>query len=94
MSIFAEYYGQTGTFFSSTNGTATPGTELAGYSTLDLRFGWDEIMESDVSAAVFVQNVTDNLYYISGYALGASNGVNTWYPGAPRTIGVELKVDF
>jgi len=32
-------------------------------------------MESPVSGAFFVRNLTNNTYYISGYALGASNGV-------------------
>ena len=51
-------------------------------------------MESDVSAALFVRNLSDKVYHISGYALGASNGVNTWYPGEPRTFGAELSVKF
>ena len=51
-------------------------------------------MDSRVSAAFYVRNLTDNMYYISGYALGASNGVNTAYPGEPRTFGAELSVKF
>lgn len=94
MDLRADYYGQTHTFFSSTNGTSTPGTRLDGYSTLAMRFSWKDIMESNVSAALFVRNLTDNVYHISGYALGASNGVNTWYPGEPRTFGAELSVKF
>ena len=94
MDLRADFYGQTHTFFSSTNGTSTPGTRLDGYSTIALRYSWKDIMESRVSAAVFVRNLTDKVYHISGYALGASNGVNTWYPGEPRTIGAELSVKF
>ncbi len=94
MSLQGTYYGQTDTFFASTNGTSTPGTDLDGYYTLGLRFDWRDIMGSSVSAAVYARNVTDNLFHIAGYALGASSGVNTWYPGEPRTIGAELKVDF
>jgi len=51
-------------------------------------------MGSQVSAAVFVRNLTNETYYISGYALGASNGVNTAYPGEPRTVGAEISVKF
>jgi iron complex outermembrane receptor protein len=51
-------------------------------------------MQSRVSGAFYVRNLTDNKYYVSGYALGASNGVNTAYPGEPRTFGAELKIDF
>jgi iron complex outermembrane receptor protein len=94
MDLRADFYGQTHTFFSSTNGTSTPGTRLEGYSTIGLRFGWNQIMGSKVSAAVYVRNLADRLYYIAGYALGASAGVNTAYPGEPRTIGAELSVKF
>ncbi|MEZ5655047.1 MAG: TonB-dependent receptor [Sphingobium sp.] len=94
MSLRVDYYGQTGTYFSSTNGTSTPGTDLDGYATVGMRFSWQEIMGSRVSAAAYVRNLTDKVYHISGYALGASNGVNTWYPGEPRTIGGELSIKF
>jgi iron complex outermembrane receptor protein len=94
MNLRADYYKQTHTFFSSTNGTSTPGTRLDGYSTIGMRFSWNEILQSRVSAAVYVRNLTDKVYHVSGYALGASAGVNTWYPGEPRTIGAELAVKF
>ncbi|CAH0496142.1 TonB-dependent receptor [Novosphingobium sp. CECT 9465] len=94
VSLRADYYKQSSFFFSNTNGTSTPGTGLDGYSTLAMRLNWKEIMESQVSAALFVRNLTKNTYYISGYALGASNGVNTAYPGEPRTFGAELSVKF
>lgn len=94
LALRGDFYGQTHTFFSSTNGTSTPGTRLEGYSTFGLRLDWKEIMGSKVSAAVYVRNLGDKLYYISGYALGASSGVNTAYPGEPRTFGAELSVKF
>ena len=94
MSLRADFYGQTDTFFASTNGTSTPGTDLDGYSTIGLRFDWKDILQSNISAAAYVRNLADKVYHISGYALGASSGLNTWYPGEPRTFGVELKVDF
>ena len=94
MDLRADFYGQTRTFFSSTNGTSTPGTRLDGYSTIGARYSWKEIMQSRVSAALYVRNLTDKVYHVSGYALGASNGVNTWYPGEPRTVGAELSVKF
>lgn len=94
ISLRTDYYKQSSFFFSNTNGTSTPGTGLKGYSTLAMRLNWKEIMESQVSAALFVRNLTKNTYYVSGYALGASNGVNTAYPGEPRTFGAELSVKF
>ena len=89
-----DFYGQSHTFFSNTNGTATPGTRLEGYSTVGARLSWKDIMQSKVSAAVYVRNIGDRLYYIAGYALGSSSGFNTAYPGEPRTIGAELSVKF
>jgi len=89
-----DFYKQTHTFFSSTNGSSTPGTRLSGYSTIAMRLSWKEIMESKVSAAFYVRNLADKVYHVSGYALGASAGVNTWYPGEPRTFGAELSVKF
>jgi iron complex outermembrane recepter protein len=94
MDLRADFYKQTHTFFSSTNGTSTPGTRLEGYSTVGMRFSWKEIMQSRVSAAVYVRNLGDKLHYVAGYALGASSGLNTAYPGEPRTIGAELSVKF
>jgi iron complex outermembrane receptor protein len=94
VSLRGDYYGQTSFYFSNTNGTSTPGTKLDGYDTIGMRLNWREIMQSRVSAALYVRNLTKNTYYISGYALGASNGVNTAYPGEPRTFGAELKVEF
>ena len=94
VSLRGDYYGQTSFFFSNTNGSSTPGTQLDGYWTLGARLNWKEIMGSRVSAAFFARNLTKNTYYISGYALGVSNGVNTAYPGEPRTFGGELSVKF
>lgn len=94
VSLRGEYYDQSSFFFSNTNGTSTPGTKLDGYHTVGMRLNWKNIMGSDVSAAAYVRNLTNNTYYISGYALGASNGVNTAYPGEPRTFGAELSVKF
>ena len=94
ISLRGDYYGQTSFFFSNTNGTSTPGTKLDGYWNVGARLSWKEIMQSRVSAALYVRNLTDETYYISGYALGASNGVNTAYPGEPRTFGAEVSVKF
>jgi iron complex outermembrane recepter protein len=94
VSLRTDFYQQSSFFFSNTNGTSTPGTQLKGYSTLAMRLNWKEIMDSKVSAAFYVRNLTNNTYYISGYALGASNGVNTAYPGEPRTFGAEVSVKF
>ncbi len=94
MRLRADLYRQTKTFFSSNEGSVTPGTSLKGYTTINLRYSWNDIMNSDFSLGVYVQNVANKLYYVSGYAMGASGGYNTAYPGAPRTIGAEVSVKF
>jgi len=94
MHIRADLYKQTKTYFSSNDGSVTPATSLKGYTTINLRYSWNDIMNSKFSLAFYVQNVADKLYYISGYAMGAAGGYNTAYPGAPRTFGGELSVKF
>ena len=89
-----DYYAQTHTAFSSTNGSITPMTTLPGYSTIAMRLSWKDIEQTKVSAALYVRNLTDKLYYAAGYALGASSGLNTAYAGEPRTFGGELSVKF
>jgi len=92
--LHGEVYSQTSTYFSSNNGSVTPGTELPSYTIVNMRLSWNDIRGSKVSAAVYVKNLANDLYYVSGYALGASAGVNTAYPGAPRTIAGELSAKF
>ena len=84
--LHGEVYHQTGTYFSSNEGSITPGTRLPAYTTLNMRLSWNNIMRSKISAAIFAKNLTDEFYYASGYALGAAGGYNTGYPGEPRTI--------
>jgi iron complex outermembrane receptor protein len=92
--LHGDVYAQTHTFFSSAEGSITPGTRLKGYEILNLRLSWDDILGSKFSAAVFAKNVLDKFYYASGYALGAAGGYNTAYPGAPRTVAAEVSVKF
>lgn len=90
----ADSFSQSHSFFSNTNGTITPGTRIKGYTTLALRLNWDKIAGSRFSAAVFARNVTDKLFYSSGYVEGGSGGFNTVIVGEPRTIGGEVSVKF
>lgn len=92
--LHGDVYAQTHTFFSSAEGSITPGTRLKGYEIVNLRLSWDEIFNSKFSVAVYAKNVLDKFYYASGYALGAAGGYNTAYPGAPRTVAAELSVKF
>lgn len=92
--LHGDYYGQTETYFSSAEGSITPGTKLKGYGIVNARLSWNNIYQSKFSAAVYAKNLLNKFYYASGYALGAAGGYNTAYPGAPRTIAAEVSVKF
>lgn len=94
MKLRADVFGQTSTYFSNNGGTITPRTQLPGFVTVDLRLGWNEIMGSGLSAAVFAKNLLNEFYYNSGYVEGGSGGFNTAIPGEPQTIGAELTYRF
>jgi len=71
------------------------GTNLDGYTRIDLRADWRNINGTGVSAAAYVRNATDE-----DYATGTNNqltsqfGVATYLYGQPRFFGVELRFDF
>jgi iron complex outermembrane receptor protein len=94
MSFRADVYDQTEFFYSSQNDTINPGSELPGYTLVNLRLNWDKIAGSNVGASAFVSNVTDEVYYTGGLALGSVLGLNQAIPGRPRMAGVELRVPF
>ncbi len=90
----ADTFSQSHSFFSNTNDTITPGTRIKGYTTVALRLNWDKILGSRFSAAVYAKNLTNKLYFSSGYVEGGSGGFNTVIVGEPRTIGGELSFKF
>ena len=92
--LHGDVYAQSQTFFSSAEGSITPGTSLKGYETANMRLSWNNVLRSKFSVAVYAKNVFNKFYYASGYALGAAGGYNTAYPGAPRTIAAEVSVKF
>lgn len=94
ITLHGDVYAQTMTYFSSAEGSITPGTSLKGYEVVDMRLNWNNVFRSKISAAVYAKNVFNKFYYASGYALGAAGGYNTAYPGAPRTVAAELSIKF
>ena len=92
--LHGDVYAQTYTYFSSAEGSITPGTRLKGYQVANMRLSWNNIHRSKFSAAIYAKNIFDKFYYASGYALGAAGGYNTAYPGAPRTVAAEVSVKF
>src|SRR3546814_18555135 len=53
-----DFYGQTHTYFSSTNGTSPHGPRLDASSTIALRYSWKDIMARNVPTALCVRNKT------------------------------------
>lgn len=90
----ADSFSQSSSYFSNNNFSLTPDTKIKGYTTVQLRLSWNEIMGSKFSAGVYVKNLTNKLYYSSGYVEGASGGFNTVIVGEPRTVAGELSVKF
>lgn len=75
----------------------SPGNMVGSYDFLNARIGLDEMRgpgETTFSVAIWGKNLTDELYYTSGYNLVSSLGFNTRYVGAPRTFGIDLTMRF
>jgi iron complex outermembrane receptor protein len=91
-SLRAELYDQTSTFYSSTNNSLTPGTQLPGYAvsnftlSLDSKSGW--------SAAVIIKNAFNRVYYVGGFADKSTFAINSVLPGDPRTVVGEVRYKF
>ncbi len=66
-----------------------------GYSLIDLRLDWNNVMGKPVDLSLFVRNLTDKLYKISsGAALSAFLGTATAVYGEPRMFGAQARVRF
>ena len=89
-----DIYAQTGQYFSNNNGSITPGTRIPGYSLINARLDWTEIMGTNFSVGAFVRNLTNKDYFVGGLSQGASLGENAAAPGRPRMYGVEATVKF
>jgi iron complex outermembrane receptor protein len=94
MDVRADMFTQTDQFFSNFYYTLGPGTKFSGYTLLNLRYDWDDILGSRTSLGVYVKNALDKRYFLGGAAFGLADGVNVVMPGAPRTVGAELTYRF
>ncbi|MEQ1808305.1 MAG: TonB-dependent receptor plug domain-containing protein [Terricaulis sp.] len=78
----------------STNDSYIPGVTVdEARDVVDFNLGWNRILGSQASLALFGQNVFDNDYGTGVLALGAAT-VNSASPGQPQTFGVRLGYDF
>lgn len=94
VTLRGDLYAQSLTYFSSTNATITPGTEIHGYAIANFRLGLEHVDNSNLSLAISVQNAFNRVYYVGGLAVGAIESVNEAAPGAPRTFFAEAHYTF
>lgn len=93
VSLRADVYDQTSSYFSSTNDTLNPGTKIPGYTIANFRLGLEDGI-SGWSVAAMVKNAFDEVYYVGGIGFASLFAVNTVIPGAPRTYMVEARYKF
>jgi iron complex outermembrane receptor protein len=94
MSIRADGYHVSKRPFSNFTETIIPDSTLPGYTTINMRFDWENVMESGVSIAIYGKNITDEMYWLGGFPLGFIQGTNTAIPARPRTYGAEMSYNF
>jgi len=94
MSLRGEVYSQSAQYFSNAAGSVAPGTRLPGYTLVNARLGWNDVMGSGFSAALFGRNLTKKAYFTGGMTLAAALGHNAAAVGEPRTYGLELSFRF
>lgn len=92
-SLRGDVYAQTSNYFSSTNNTLNPGTQIPGYGLANFRVG---IEDSKVgwSLSANVKNAFNKVYYVGGVGFSSLLALNTVIPGAPRTFTVEARYKF
>ena len=89
-----EVYAQSSFYYSNLADTTAPGTQLKGYAVVNGRIEWNKIFGSEVSAAAYVNNLTNKQFYTGGISLSSVTGENAALPAAPRMYGFELTVKF
>jgi iron complex outermembrane recepter protein len=94
LALRGEVYTQSKFFYSNLANTIIPNALIKGYTLVNGRVEWNEIMGSKVHAAFFVNNLTDKEYNAGGIALSAVTGSNAVLPGAPRMYGLEVGIKF
>jgi iron complex outermembrane receptor protein len=67
---------------------------IDGYGLLNARIDWNNIFQSSLDAAFFVNNATDKVYRVGQYNGLIANGYITSFYGEPRMYGVQLRYRF
>ena len=74
--------------------TAKPGISQKGYSVLNLRADWRDVIGSGMDAALFITNATDKVYSNGKTPQLLTLGYSVSYYAPPRMIGFELAKRF
>ncbi|EQA97663.1 iron complex outermembrane receptor protein [Sphingobium wenxiniae] len=95
----ADIYHQTHTNLSDTNVDATTGiisptSIIPGYTLVNARLEWRNVMGSGASLALFGRNLLDEQYYYGGVDLAPQIGVSGAFTALPRTYGLEATFRF
>ena len=67
---------------------------VPGYGIANARVAWDNLLNSGIDAAVFVNNLTDNYYSRAAITALSTLGFFATAIGEPRMFGIEVKVPF
>ncbi|MDE2467106.1 MAG: TonB-dependent receptor, partial [Alphaproteobacteria bacterium] len=94
MSLRADTYTVSKTPFSNFAGSVIPDSTLPGYTTLNLRYQWDNIFGSSFSFAAYGKNVLNRFHWLGGFPLGFLDGTNTAIPAPPATFGIQVGYKF
>ena len=94
LSLRGDVYTQSTTFFSSTDATITPDTQLPVYTIANFRLGLDHVANSNLSLGAALRNAFNRVYYVGGLPVGEIESVNNAAPGSPRTFYLEAKYTF
>lgn len=94
LNYHVDLYHQSSFYFSNLGATIQPGTQIPGYTLVNMRLDWADMFGSGVKASLFVKNLTNKLYYTGGSAGAQNFSVESAGFGQPRTYGVVLRADF
>lgn len=67
---------------------------VPGYGIANARLAWDNLLDSGIDAAVFVNNLTNNYYSRAAITALSTLGFFATAIGEPRMFGIEVKVPF
>jgi iron complex outermembrane receptor protein len=92
--LHGDLYSQSKFTFSNVAATLAPGTFIKGYTLVNARLSWNDVLGTKLSAAFYVRNLLNKKYYTGGNSTGPTLGTNSSVSGQPRMFGGELRFEF